>query len=395
MKTPLLLRILRYLRGYVSFCVSGKYPERFLNITSRNRIRLWNVRREKESFTACMYGADYRKIRPLARGAGVVLHITKKVGLPTLLYRLRDHSGVFIGASAFIIAVFLMSQFIWSVDITGLNTLGYTETTELLREHGLYVGAFKPSLDYKAIAREMMIERHEIGWMAINVEGSYASVEIKEEAPAPEVEDISFPCNVKAKRDGVIRHIECAEGDAVLTEGSGVIAGQLVVSGVRGNEEKGYRLVHAQARVIAQTRREAQFTVPEQYTVLQKTDETATRCGVTVLGWYLPYRFDAVGSPVSVTNSTIESPEPQGVRLPLSLVTDTVYALEKREEELNDNSAMELLLRQSRLYELFALSDCTVESREYSLMHADGEYTLSVTYTCEEDIAYQEMIGVE
>ena len=395
MKTPILLRFLRYTRGYVRFTVSGKYPERFLNITARNRVRLWEVRREKARFCACMYSADYKKIRTLAKDAGVVLRVTEKYGLPTFLARFRDHSGVLIGASAFIIAVFVMSQFIWSVDITGLDTLGTVETKELLREHGLYVGAFKPSIDDQALSRELMLECHEIGWMAVNIEGSYASVEIKEEAPAPEVEDISYPCNIKAKRDGVIRRLEVKDGDTALTEGSGVIAGQLLVSGVMGSEEKGYRLVHARAQVMAETTHEARFSVPENAAVWQRGEDTAAQGSVKLLGWKIPYRFGAVNSPYAVTQERTEAPAPLGVQLPLSRIKTTVYAMESREEELDDNSAKELLMKRSRLYELFTLSDCTVEKRDQRMIHADGEYTIYVTYTCEEDIAYQEEIGVE
>ena len=61
----------------------------------------------------------------------------------------------------------------------------------------------------------------------------------------------------------------------------------------------------------------------------------------------------------------------------------------------DDNSAKELLIRQSELYEAFYLSECTVENREYTLTHSGGLYTLSVMYTCIEDIAYTDPIGTD
>ena len=45
----MLLRLLRFFRGWVSFTVSGKYPERFLNITARKNIRLWDVQRKDKT----------------------------------------------------------------------------------------------------------------------------------------------------------------------------------------------------------------------------------------------------------------------------------------------------------------------------------------------------------
>ena len=391
----MLLQILRFVRGYVAFTVSGKYPERFLNITARKHIRLWDVQRKEDGFTACMYRSDYRCIRPLARGAGVRLRIHKKRGLPSFISRYRDRAGVLIGACAFIVAVFVMSLFIWSVDITGLDTVSRTQMLADLREHGLYVGAFKPSIDSGQVARDIMLDRSEIGWMAVNITGSYASVEIKEEAPAPKVEDISAPCNIKAKCDGQILRIEAEEGETVLTEGSGVIEGQLVVSGVRTGEQGESRLVHAQARIYARTKREASFSVPAAQMDLVPSGETAVRKSLSLFGLRIPYCFGAVHSPYAITSEVTLSPSPLDMTLPVGTVTQTVSALEYEEKELDENSAEELLMREAELYEAFSLSECTVESRDYRLENADGVYTLYAIFTCVEDIAYADPIGTD
>ena len=391
----MLLDLLRMIRGSVEFIVSGKYPERFINIASRHRVRLWRVRRTDEGFTACMYRSDYRHIRPLARGAGVKLKIVKKSGLPTLLFRYRERIGVVIGACIFILTVFVMSLFIWSVDITGLETLSQSEMRELLQDHGLYIGAFKPSLDAQKIARDIMIERHEIGWMAVNMTGSYASVEVMEEALPPEVEDVTTPCNVKAKSDGLILRIEAGEGETVITEGSGVIEGQLIVSGVRTNEQGVSRLVHAEARVMARTTRQASFSMTEQLSALRPNGESAQRQMLNILGLRIPYRFNAVDSPYAVSNTEVEVPAPLGISLPIGVMTENVSALSEEESSLDDNSAKELLTREAQLYEAFALQECEIESREYSLAHDGGVYTLYATYTCVEDIALSEPIGTD
>lgn len=391
----MLLNFLRYFRGYVLFSVSGRYPERFINITARNGVRLWNVKRQNEGFTACMYRADYRRIRPLARGAGVVLRIKGKRGIPDLMFRYRDRVGAAVGVCAFLLTVFVMSQFIWCIDITGLDTISRSEMISLMREEGLYVGAFKPSLDYNGIARAMMLDKHEIGWMAVNVTGSYASVEIKEESPAPDVADVTTPCNIKASSDGLILRIEAAEGEAAVTEGSGVIEGQLLVSGVRGSEETGYRLVHADARVIAQTQRQAAFSTSSVVASLRPTGETAERKTASVFGLRIPYRFDGVSTPYAVSRTVTLSPSPLDITLPIGTVTESVSALEKKEQTLDDKTAEAFLKRQSDLYEVFSLSDCTVKHRDQRLVKDGGHYTLTVSYTCEEDIACPEPIGTD
>lgn len=390
----MLLEVLRFVRGYVAFSVIGRYPERFINVTSRNNIRLWNVRRTEEGFTACMYRADYWNIRPSARGAGVRLKIIKKSGLPDYLTRYRDRAGIIIGACAFILAVFVMSLFVWSIDITGPETVSQTQLLSDLRDHGLYVGAFKPSLDCARIARDILIERHEIGWMAVNLTGSYASVEIKEEAPAPPVEDVHSPCNVKAKRDGQILRIEAMEGNTVIKEGSGVIEGQLIVSGVMGEEQGKYRLVHADARVIARTKRQAGFSLTENQRSLRPNGDIARRSSLDFLVASIPYRFGAVDSPYCAVQERSEASAPLGIGLPVGITKQNVFAFEYEEMTLNENSAKEILTREAQLYEAFCLSECTVEARDIDLHYADGVYTMNVTYTCVEDIAVKEEIGM-
>lgn len=382
-------------RGSVEFSVSGKYPERFINIASRHRVRLWKVHRSEERFTACMYRSDYRRIRPLARGAGVRLRVIGKNGLPTMLYRYRERVGILIGACAFVLSIFVMSLFIWSIDITGLETLSRSQMNDVLREHGLYIGAFKPSLDAQKLSRDVMIDRHEIGWMAVNMTGSYASVEIKEEAVPPEVDDIYSPCNVKAGSDGVIVRIEAAEGETVVMEGSGVIEGQLLVSGIRTDEQGTHRLVHADARVMARTTRQASFSMSERMRLLRPNGEVAERQMLDVLGLRLPYRVGSVDSPNTVSNTDTNAPAPLGITLPISVVTDHVNALSEEEITLDDNSAKELLEREAQLYEAFALQNCTIEARDYRLKYSDGVYTLCATYTCVEDIAYSDPIGTD
>ncbi len=391
----MLLRFLRYLRGYVRFSVNGKFPERFLNITSSRGVRLWEVQRRGESFSASMYMSDYRRIRPLTRKANVRLKLSKKCGLPAFLSRNRRRVGPVIGACAFLLTVFIMSQFIWTVDISGLDTVSESEMRDLLRENGMYVGAFKPALDMQEISRAIMLEKHEVGWMAVNVTGSYASVEVKEEAPAPEVNDISFPCNVKAKRDGVLLRIEAYEGRAAIAEGSGVIAGQLIISGVIEDELHGARLVHAGGRVIAETTHEARFALPATLSGLSPDGETAERLSLNLFGLRLPFGFGKVSSPYSASLEVTESPAPLGVTLPVGTVTEHVSALCESERKLDENSAEELLRQQSVLYETFVLADCTVTARDYSLSCEDDTYTLTVVYTCTEDIAVSEPIGTD
>lgn len=391
----MLIDLIRCARGYAVFRVSGRFPERFINITTRNDIRVWDVRRDGETITAAMYLSDYRRIRPLARASGVRLKVCEKHGLPTYALRWRDRLGIVIGAFVFLLTVFVMSQFIWSIDITGLDTISESEMRSLLSSHGLYVGAFKPSLNYGDVSRSVMLDNGKVGWMAVNVTGSYASVEIKEEATAPEIPDFRQPMNVKARRDGTILRIDAGEGKTLIEEGSGVIEGQLIVGGVMEDQQGGVRLVRADASVLAATAYGAQFSVPDSLTVTLPDGETGERQTLSLFGLRIPLSGYGGSSQFTAVTERFDCMTALETTLPAGVITERVTGMEKRELHFNDNSAKEILTKQAQLYETFTLADCTVTDRRYTLRHTDGVYTLDVAYGCEEDIAVQVPIGTD
>ena len=390
----MLMRTLRYTRGYVRFTVAGPTPERFIDCALRAGVRLWDMTKTSEGLSACMYMASYLRIAPLASRAGVRLRIARRYGLPTFIKRYRGKIGAAAGAFAFIIAVFIMSQFIWSIDITGLGVVSESEMGAMLREHGLYIGAFKPALDSGTVSRGVMLEDGRIGWMAVNITGSYASVEVKEESPAPGVPDINEPCNVKAARDGVIISISAGEGEVLLKEGSGVVEGQLIVSGVAENLDGSSRLVRAEATVMASTFYSAEFSVPISAELTVPMTEAGERRRLSLFGMELPLSACAPESEYVCAVDRYDVLSPLETDLPVGIVTERLTAMEKRRLNSNYNSAKESLEKQARLYEVFSLKDCTVTDRRYSLRQDGDRYVLTADLYCTEDIARQEIIGV-
>ena len=391
----MLLRFIRSLRGYVSFIATGRTPERFINIVSRNGIRIWDVIRSENGLRASMYMDDYIKTRRLARKAGVKRKIEKKSGVPVLLRRYSGRTGLFIGAFAFILTVFIMSMFIWSIDVTGLDTISESEMRSLLRSHGLYIGAFKPFLDYTTVSRSVMLDNSRVGWMAVNVTGSYASVEIKEETEAPEIADIKEPCNVKASRDGTIISINAGEGKVLLKEGSGAVKGQLIVSGVMDDEQGGQRLVRAEAVIKASTGYAASFTVPKTCCFTEPETSTIERNSLSLFGASIPLTFRGVDEGETAVSDRLYCLSPLDTVIPVGLIKEHVTGIREKEIKIDYDSAEEILLRQAELYEIFTLSGRIVTDKAYRIKEDGNSFTMDVVYSCIEDIAVQTPIGVK
>lgn len=391
----MLIRLLRLIRGYVRFEIVSPYPERFLNLSVRRQIPVWDTVRDKESIFASMYNRDYRRIRPCARGAQARLSIRERHGLPVAVRKYRGRFGVALGALAFLLTVFVMSQFIWSVEITGLDRISESKMREELCEEGLFVGAFKPSLDFSEIARNVMIRDKDVGWMAVNVTGSYASVELKEEQLPPAVENIYEPCNIKASQDGVIIKAQVREGELLLSEGSGVVEGQLLVSGVLKDALSGSSFVHSDAKLLAQTVRSQSFSLSKTDEALLPEEQSKERKKLCFLGLEIPLQLVSPSSSDYAVRNSCACLRFLDVDIPVGIVLERLRGFTEEQRSISEQKAQVILRQKADLYEAFCLSDCTVNDREYVLSALGEEYRLDVTYHCTEDIAVKSPIYLE
>ena len=93
----LIIKLIRFFTGYVSFSAHGGFCERFVNLCTLNRIPLWNMKRQSDTLFADTTVRGYKSIRQSAHRSGVKLKIVKKHGLPFLMEHNRRRRGILIG----------------------------------------------------------------------------------------------------------------------------------------------------------------------------------------------------------------------------------------------------------------------------------------------------------
>ncbi len=388
----MLLSLIRYILGYVQFQIVGSYPERFINIVTKNRVSIWDTCTDSSSLTACMFVRDYLRVRHLAKKSSVRLRCIKRCGLPFVIKNHRNRVGVLLGVCLFIAITLFMSSFVWTIEVTGLETLSYSQLMQTLRKNGLYIGTFKPTTSFTEVSRNTMLELDSIGWMAINVLGSNASVEIKEKAIAQKTE-YSQPCNVKAERDGLILSIDTKKGDAYFSSGSGVLKDQLLVSAVVEDELGGLSLVRADAVIMAQTHRKARFEVPKNQTLTRYPSTPTLSRNLNVFNLSLPltHTFSDTDDVLRYHNSGFVLFD---TALPLSISEISVFTPSYTNEKLDESLMKSQLMTQQMLFRIFALSECEVTDHSFRYSYTDKSMILDADYTCTEDIAYQQDIDV-
>lgn len=390
----MLVQLIRFFRGYVDFTANGKFPERFLNITSRYGINLWNAKPSKHSINASMYISDYRKIRLAAKKSGVKTRINSKHGLPFFINKYKPRIGIPIGAAAGVILIIVLSNFIWSVSITGAQTVSETKIKQVLSENGVKTGGYKNNLDVQKIERDTMLEIDEIGWMSVNITGNIASIEIKEKAQKPKIDSSTTPCNIKAKCDGVITDIKSKKGNVQVKKGSGVAKGDLLVSGIIETKMNTLQYVRANAEVFADVVYKKESSIKSEYEYTFLGGEKTYRNRAFLLWLEFPCSISFSSYENSVFSESSQNVICNDTVLPLGIKTSTQSDLISIEKKLTKSEAEKIFMNDLLLYEAFEKPKSKVVSRKVTVNKTGDEYRCETDYIFNENIAYSEEFSV-
>lgn len=385
-------QIIRFLRGYVIFTLKGKFPERFVNLSMRRGNPFIYINPSEGGFEGAMLLSDYRHVRPLAKKCSVILKIKKRVGLPFFLFRYRFRKGLLWGLLLFLILSILMRNFLWSVEINGIETLSESEISSDLRKYSVFVGSPLMMLDEGFAERKLTEDNPDIGWVSVNVLGTSAQVEIKEKVRKPEIVDYRTPCNIVASHDGLILEMNTKEGTAVMHKGSAVVKGQLLVSGAMANALDEIDYVHSAAKVMAQTSESKTFSVSSQTKLVSPVKEIVRHRGL-FLFFDFPLTFSSADSENTLRTQT-EKLSLNGIVLPMGIRREFMTQYEERIVDIDKERAEAILSTEDYLYRFFTLSHCEEIKGERMFSVKEEGFELSVDYTCVEDIAKEQNIIV-
>lgn len=226
-------KFFHFLKGYVILNLTGYKIERFLYIAVKRGIKIEEISKKNgESLTLKMSIRDFFKVRPIARKTGTRVKIIKKAGLPIIFIKYKKRCFLFFGLSVFIVAVFLSSQFIWSVEIRGIERTAPEEIRSVLKDAGVEVGKPKLKMRKSSEIKNMIINRIDnISWAWIYLKGTKVVCEVYEDYLPQIPLEAGEATNVLASRDGIIKRIIAYNGKKMVEAGDTVLAGDMLISG--------------------------------------------------------------------------------------------------------------------------------------------------------------------
>lgn len=247
-----LLKLFRFIVGYVAFTASGGFSERFLNLCSQQGINITDVKMNEKSVTAEIQASKYKKLRKIARLSGSKLRCTEKHGLYFFLRQRRDRVGLAVGAVFFVVFMSVASLFVWNVECVGSENLSEQTILEAAENAGIYPGAFCHSINQVQAANNIITELNgKLSWVSVNLRGSHAIVEVRDYIARRQDETYSDPCNIVADFDGVLLSVEVHNGTKANYEGGGVKKGDLLISGIAENRDTSSIFMEARGVITA------------------------------------------------------------------------------------------------------------------------------------------------
>lgn len=244
--------VLNYILGYVSISVEGYFIERFINICISKNILIWNLKRKKSSFLyANIAIKDFKKMKEIAKITKCRIKIEKKRGLPFIVHRYKKRKLFVFLLMIIMTTIFTISNFVWNIEITGNKNISTQELLTQIQENGLEIGMLKQKVNIKNIINNMRLDRDDIAWIGIRLQGTNAKIEIVEADQKPEIIDENEYCDLVTRKDGVITKINVQNGTALVNVGDVVKNGEIIVGGWLEGKYTGTRYVHAKAEIEA------------------------------------------------------------------------------------------------------------------------------------------------
>ena len=361
----------------LNICMKYRIVYKAPEIDQKGRFTLW-----------CTTFMSYALLRECER-LGISGSICHRSGLPSMIDRYKSRIGLFLGMIFAFIVILISDDYVWDIRVSGNESVTYTELVNALSECGLRVGSRISELDVDAIETKTLLECKRISWITINLQGTYANVQIRETLESVEEEGGVKPSNLVAARDGQIDRLELFSGNAVVRHGDVVRKGDILVSGVWDSNHYGMFITRSFGKVFARTKREFRVEIPFEY--LQKIAKESKTVEKYLIFFSKEIKVFENAGKIGSSCDTIESIENlrffNGDRLPVGVRTVRRISYETETLKHSEDEAMELAYYKLRELLESELMGAELLKKSVSYEITDTAYVLYCTVECIEDIA--------
>ncbi|KAB1439578.1 sporulation protein YqfD [Candidatus Galacturonibacter soehngenii] len=284
----MLINLMKFIRGYLKIQVYGFSPERFINLCSNRNILIWGLENQNHQYEMFLSVRDFKKLKPILKKTNTKLKITERHGLPFFLYKYRKRKMFFGGIILFSIILYILSLFIWDIDVSGNYSRTDNVILDFLSQNDVYHGMLKKQISCEQIEQMIRSEYDDIIWASAQIKGTRLLIRVQENTDVGMITENATPSDIIATKDCIITSIITRKGTPMVTQGSVVKKGDVLVSGRvdvynDNGEIADYQYYAADADIYAKTLEEYNEEFDIKYTSKNYTENEKLRFYLRIL----------------------------------------------------------------------------------------------------------------
>lgn len=256
--------------GKIKVEVSAINLEKVLNGLWKNRININGIKKiDMATMRFYMRYSDYNEAEKIILKCKGKCRIIGMNNVAYTIVHFNKKISLFFGIAGFFAVIFILSNFIWSIDIETKSNLSPFEVRKELKSIGITPGISKNKINVYSIEKKIEDIDDSIMWIRVRIEGSALKVVIKEKVNPPKI-DNEKPKAVYAKMDGEIKNIFTISGNPAVMPGDIVKKGDELILPLEGRE--GFeKEVQPSGTVIANTFYKKYMEIQISGNVLKRT----------------------------------------------------------------------------------------------------------------------------
>lgn len=312
--------------------------------------------------------------------------------------------GLWAGAVIFAAALIMVQNYVVNIEVLSDDPEIRQRVTEVLCDCGVESWTYIPSIERAKTERKLRQTVDGISWAGITLADCTVIVDVLEDIPQPKRTDDHCPTNLVAKHDAVIDKLEILNGTAVKTVGSGVVAGEVLVSGIvpvehstrdkdgRPVTETTEKYVRSIGAVYGRFSVSESFTQPLTETELVYSPKTENKYSIQLFSTEIPLYAPLPAGMVSRSDKT-SFPDLWGVKVPVGIVKHSCTPYSFRTVMYTAEQAEAQARADKERYERNFLDSYEMLGQQERVTVNADSVTLTVTYdlygdVCEERAFY-------
>ncbi|MCL1945386.1 MAG: sporulation protein YqfD [Firmicutes bacterium] len=286
--------------------------------------------------------------------------------------------GALVGAIVFVTVLILSNNFVWRVNILGLETVPLNTVQNILQDKGIRPGVWASSIDRDDI-KQQILQLDNVVDASIFVVGTTLNVTVFENfeiiPPDPE-----HNTSIYSNYDGIITRVVVTEGTATVKPGDIVVKGaELVSPYIYNTNGEILATVKPQARVYGTVSFSDSRFFTETQIEMVRTGNQKMFNDLNIFGWQLSRKFNPYSFFETQTNTSYLF---GNSLLPIKVDNITYFELERQEKKVDINEHRDMLVQQM-LRDLQLKAGSSNFKQQVDLRQVSGGYRVDLFVSVE------------